>query len=124
MFGVVAKLTVTIFAIGLSCGLLAREVFAEEQNAKLNVSGIFPTSGSTTGGTAVTVTGAGFEKGTDISFGYVPAQVGYQRATGVEVVDETKITAITPAHTQGTVDVIVTKRNGETAALVRGFEYK
>jgi len=89
MFGVVAKLAVTIFAIGLCCGLLAREVFAEEENAKLNVSGISPTSGSTTGGTAVTVTGTGFEKGTVISFGYVPAQVGYQRATGVEVVDNT-----------------------------------
>jgi hypothetical protein len=110
------------FAYAPDC--LLGDCSVRKQNAQLTISRISPTSGSTAGGTAVTVTGSGFEKGSTVSFGYVPAKVGYQQATSIEVVDETTISALTPGHARGTVDVIVTKRNGETAALVRAFEYK
>ncbi len=52
------------------------------------------------GGTAVTITGTGFLAGATVSLGGTPA-------TGVTVVSSTSITATTPAHAAGAVDVVV-----------------
>jgi hypothetical protein len=59
------------------------------------VTSVAPTSGPDTGGTAVTITGTGFDSGvTNVTFGGTAA-------TGVTFVSSTSITATTPAHAAG-----------------------
>jgi hypothetical protein len=69
------------------------------------VTAISPHSGTTTGGTAVTITGTGLTGATSVTIGGVAA-------TGVTVVGATSITATTPAHAVGAVDVVVTTPGG------------
>ena len=69
-------------------------------NAPL-VSGVAPTAGPTAGGTAVTISGAGFGHATTVDF-------GANAATDVKVVSDSEITCTSPAGAAGTVDVHVT----------------
>ena len=62
-----------------------------------------PSSGSTAGGTSVTITGTGFNLVTGVSFGSTAA-------ASFTVNSTTSITAVTPARSAGTVDVRVTSR--------------
>ncbi len=77
--------------------------------ALTRVDSISPTSGSTAGGTAVTITGAGFTGTPTVTFGGVAA-------TSVVVVNSTTITAVTPAGSAGTASVLVTTPSGTNAA--------
>lgn len=74
-------------------------------------TGINPTSGPTTGGQTVTITGSGFVRGaTTVTFDGVPA-------TGVTVAPGgTSLTAVTPANAAGPAQVVVTTTGG-TATL-------
>ncbi|MEI8082793.1 MAG: IPT/TIG domain-containing protein, partial [Actinomycetes bacterium] len=85
-------------------------------SATKRVDSISPTSGLTTGGTAVTIRGSGLTGTTSVSFGGVAAPT-------MSVVDDTTITATTPAHTAGAVDVVVATTAGNIT-LVSGFEYR
>src|SRR5581483_346750 len=69
------------------------------------VSSVSPNSGPTGGGTSVTITGTNFTGATAVTF-------GGSAATGVTVVSATSITATTPAHAAGAVDVAVTTPGG------------
>ena len=69
------------------------------------VASVGPSSGSTTGGTSVTITGTNFTGATAVTFGGTAA-------TNVIVVGPTSITATTPAHAAGAVDVVVTTPGG------------
>jgi uncharacterized protein YhjY with autotransporter beta-barrel domain len=71
------------------------------------VSGIAPSSGPSSGGTTVTITGTGFGGATAVTFGASPA-------TGFTVNSATQITATAPAGT-GTVDIRVTTAGGTSA---------
>jgi len=71
------------------------------------VTSISPTSGPTSGGTMVVITGTGFSSATAVSFGATAA-------TGFTVISPTQITATSPAGT-GTVDVRVTTVGGTSA---------
>jgi hypothetical protein len=64
------------------------------------ISGIDPTFGSSSGGTAVTLTGVGFTGATGVLF-------DTDAATSFVVVNDNTITCETPAHAIGTVDVTV-----------------
>ena len=66
------------------------------------------------GGTAVTVTGTGFLAGATVTFGGTAA-------TNVTVVNSTTITATTPAHTAGAVNVVVTNTDGQSGTLKLGL---
>jgi hypothetical protein len=79
------------------------------------VSSISPTSGTTLGGTTVTITGTNFT-------GTITVTVGGVAATDVRASGTTSLTAITPAHAAGTVDVVVAASTG-TATLTSGFAY-
>ena len=68
------------------------------------VTGLSPTTGTTGGGTPVTITGTGFTGATVVDFGTTAA-------TGLTVVNDTKITATSPPGT-GVVDVTVTTPAG------------
>ena len=72
------------------------------------VTGLSPTHGPEVGGTTVTITGSHLTGATGVLFGTTPA-------TGVTVVNDTTITAIAPAHEDGTVDVTVTTGAGTSA---------
>jgi hypothetical protein len=80
------------------------------------VTSISPNSGTINGGTAVTITGTGFLAGATVS-------LGGTAATGVTVVNSTSITATTPAHAAGTVNVVVTNSDTQSGTLTQGFTY-
>jgi hypothetical protein len=82
----------------------------------VTTSGVTPNSGSTAGGTAVTITGTGFAAGATVTFGGAAA-------TGVVVMTSTTITAATPTHGAGAVTVTVTNPGGASGDLVNGFAY-
>ncbi|MFD5142656.1 IPT/TIG domain-containing protein [Streptomyces sp. NPDC058401] len=71
------------------------------------VTGISPASGTTAGGTAVTITGTDLTGATAVTFGATPA-------TGVSCT-ATSCTATSPAHAAGTVHVTVTTPGGISA---------
>jgi hypothetical protein len=79
------------------------------------ISKISPNSGSSNGGTAVTITGTNFIAGATVTFGGTAA-------TNVIVVSSTSITATTPAHAAGAVNVVVTDSSG-SGTLTNGFTY-
>ncbi len=79
------------------------------------VSNVSPNSGSTAGGTAVTITGTNFATGATVTFAGAAA-------TNVVVVNSTTITAATPAGSAGAVTVTVTV-GGQSGSLVNGFSY-
>ena len=81
-----------------------------------NPTGIAPADGKTTGGTMVTITGAGFQPNATATFDGLAA-------TGVMVVDANTITATTPAHGSGVVTIVVTNPDTTTGTLVSGFTY-
>ena len=72
------------------------------------VTAISPTSGSTAGGTAVTITGTGFTGATKVTFGGTAATI--------LTVTATSITCTTPARAAGTAGVAVTTPGGTNAA--------
>lgn len=82
----------------------------------LTVTGVSPASGSTAGGNTVTITGTGF---TDVSL----VNFGSFRATSFTVDSDTQITAIAPAGTAGTVDVIVFAAGAGNSATSAADQY-
>ncbi len=84
--------------------------------AAVSVTGVSPTSGPTTGGQHVTITGTGFSNGATVTFG---AAAG----SAVTVVSPTSITVTTPPHAKGTVDVRVTTSGG-ASPITTGDRYK
>jgi hypothetical protein len=74
------------------------------------VTEITPASGTTVGGTAVTIKGTGFLKGSTVTIG--------SAATSVVIVSETEITAKTAAHAAGKVSVEVTESGVKQSATV------
>ncbi|MCL4414504.1 MAG: IPT/TIG domain-containing protein, partial [Actinobacteria bacterium] len=71
------------------------------------VTAISPTSGPTSGGTTVTVTGTNFTGATAVDFGTTAAK-------SFSVVSSTGLSAVSPAGT-GTVDITVTTPTGTSA---------
>ena len=83
------------------------------------VSAVIPNTGSSAGGTSVTINGTNFFNPSTVTFGGVPA-------TNVVVVNADQITATTPAHAAGPVDVVVTDGGvclGISGTLPNGFTY-
>jgi hypothetical protein len=84
-------------------------------SAAPTLSAVSPSSGPSSGGTQVTITGTGFVAGTAVTFGGAAA-------TGITITSGTSLTAVTPAHAAGAVNVVVSNSNG-TATLAGGFTY-
>ena len=80
------------------------------------VSSISPTSGTTAGGTAVTIAGTGFVSGATVAIGGVAA-------TSVVVGSATSITAVTGARVAGTVDVVVTNPDTTWGTKASAYTY-
>jgi hypothetical protein len=92
------------------------EFFDTSTSPSPAISAIVPNSGATTGGTSVTISGSGFSTGATV-------MIGGAAATNVNVTSSTSITATTPAHVAGAVDVVVTNTNGLRSTLSGGYTY-
>ncbi|MCO7579070.1 MULTISPECIES: putative Ig domain-containing protein [Pseudomonas chlororaphis group] len=84
-------------------------------SATPTLTSVTPNTGSTAGATSVTLTGTNFTGATAVSFGGTAA-------TGYIVNNATTITATTPAHAAGAVNVAVTTPGG-SATLTNGYTY-
>jgi hypothetical protein len=78
------------------------------------INSLAPTSGSTLGGTTVTISGTSLSSASQVTFDGVPASFG--------VINNSTISAITPAGAAGAVDVVVTTAGG-SATAVGAFTY-
>jgi hypothetical protein len=99
-----------------------RQAFTSFTDAH-SLSSVSPATGSTSGGTAVTISGSGFLPATQAS--YVVKFDGLN-ATGVTRTNSNTLTATTPAHALGFVNVAVTMTTSsasETVTLTNGFQY-
>jgi hypothetical protein len=85
-------------------------------NPAPTVSAIAPNTGTANGGTAVTVTGTGFQSGAAVT-------IGGTAATSVTVMSSTSITAKTPAHAAGAADVVVKNTDNQAGSLSGGYTY-
>jgi uncharacterized repeat protein (TIGR02059 family) len=80
------------------------------------VTSISPTSGTTAGGTSVTITGTNFISGATVT-------IGGSSCTSVVVVSSTSITCTTPSGTAGPQNVVVATGVSPNATLTGGFTY-
>lgn len=84
------------------------------------VTAVNPTTGSPQGGTNVMITGSGFLE--DVT-GATSVTFGGLAATGVVVVDDTTISAVTPAGVDDTIVVVQVENSSGIGALGAGFHY-
>ena len=76
---------------------------------------VFPTTGITSGGDSVAITGTGLTGTTSVNFGTTPA-------TSFTVIGDTEVNAITPAQLVGTVPINITTPGGTDSSLSFGFQ--
>ena len=79
------------------------------------ITSVEPNSGSTDGGTIITINGNSFHKKSTVTIGGIQVSPLSKSSTS--------ITAETPPHPIGAVDIVVTNPNGRSATLVNGFTY-
>jgi hypothetical protein len=79
------------------------------------VTAVSPVSGSTSGGTVITLSGTDFTGSTVTVGGVAATNVAFQGTTG--------ITATAPAHAAGAADIIVTNSDGQKVTKTGGFTY-
>jgi len=84
--------------------------------ASLMVSAVTPPNGTANGATSVTIAGDGFQAGARVTF-------GDSTTPNITVIDGTRLTVVTPAHTPGPVDVIVTNLDGKSVRVAEAFTY-
>jgi IPT/TIG domain len=77
---------------------------------------IVPAVGPVAGNTPVTITGTGFTGATSVTFGGTAA-------TSFLVVSDFSITAVTPAHATGAVNVVITTPGGGTATGTNAYTF-
>jgi hypothetical protein len=85
--------------------------------AKPAVTDISPKEGSTKGGEEVRFTGSGFVQESIVKFGTVPA------AKSAVDLEKMTITAVTPEHAAGTVDVTVVNPGNQSAVVAGAFTF-
>jgi hypothetical protein len=92
------------------------EFFSATPNTAPIATSVSPNSGPVAGGTVVSITGTGFTNGATVTFGGTAA-------SAVNVVGSTTITATTPAHASGQVNVVVRNPNTQSSTLPNAFTY-
>ncbi|MGF9562914.1 IPT/TIG domain-containing protein [Neorhizobium sp. BT27B] len=102
--------TVDVTVVAPTGTIVAANAFTYVPEAPPTVLLVAPLTGSTAGGTSVTITGTNFTGATAVSFGGVAA-------TNVTVVNALTITATTPAHVAGLAGVSVTTPAGTGSGL-------
>jgi hypothetical protein len=110
---ILLMLTVGVATAFFSCG--DKKSPTGPSSTDLTVIAISPGSGTTLGGTAITITGTHFAAGATV-------MIGGAAATSITLVSDTSITAMTPQHATGASDVIVSA-GGKTGTLRSGFTF-
>lgn len=77
---------------------------------------VSPSRGPASGGTPITITGDDFAPGAIVLFDGLPA-------LNVVVLTTTAIAAVTPAHAEGVVDVVVANPDGESVIAAGGYTH-
>jgi hypothetical protein len=95
---------ITVSAPGVTSALGSADRFEVDAAIAPAVTSLGTSSGSSAGGTSVTITGTNFTGASGVSFGTVAATF--------TVVSDTSIVAVSPSQPTGTVDVIVTTPTG------------
>lgn len=80
-----------------------------------NLTAVTPATGTASGNAGVTLTGTHFSGTLAVTFGGIAA-------TSVNVVSDTMLTAVTPPHAMGAVDVVITTPQG-SSTLNNGYTY-
>lgn len=80
------------------------------------VSSVSPSSGSTVGGTSMSVTGSNFVSGSSVS-------VGGTSCSSVTFTSSTQLMCTTPAGAAGAADVVVTNPDTQAVTFTGGFTY-
>lgn len=110
-FAACAALSMALSMLAAACG---SDSPSGPTTSSLKVTAVSPSSGSTTGGNTVTITGTGFASDATVT-------IGGAAATNVVVTGTTTITAVTGARpTAGAADVTVTS-GGRSSALTNAF---
>jgi uncharacterized repeat protein (TIGR01451 family) len=95
-------------------------VFADAGATTPTITTVSPASGSSSGGTTITVTGTGFQSGATVTFLDATRAAA---ASSVTFVSSTTLTAVTPAHAVGLTDVVVGNPTRRTATKAGGFTF-
>src|SRR5438552_10589123 len=103
--------TLKLVADGQSSLLHAETMFTDATNS------LSPRAGTTAGGTPVTITGNGFTSGASFAVRFGGTTVSATRVTS------TTLTAVTPAHVAGSVDVTVVINGVDDMPLTNGYTY-
>jgi hypothetical protein len=101
---------------GQTATLVNAYTYGTATPAAPTLSSISPTSGTTAGGTVVTLNGANFVSGATVT-------VGGTAMTGVTFVSASQLRATAPAGTAGAKTIVVTNPSGQTATLTNAFTY-
>lgn len=98
--------------------LVARNVLNPREDCNQTLSSITPTSGPISGGTAVTIRGAGF------SCGVSSVKIGGQDCSGVRIISNSELTCITPAGQSSYTSLdVVAEVSGVSVALYAAWMY-
>ena len=81
------------------------------------ISSLHPAAVATSGGSLVTISGAGMEAGSRVTIGGVEATV-------LEFLDSQTMTVLAPARRAGVVDVVITNPDGRSGILPGEFTYR
>jgi hypothetical protein len=81
----------------------------------IGIGSLTPSSGSTAGGATVTISGDGFDSGTQIEVDGISVPTGFVSAES--------ITFVSPAHSMGGVEVSVQNSSGQTYVLQDAFTF-
>ena len=124
-----SKISITITTAGQTVRLLVAGYYYYSGQGMMNltvsnsgstaptVTRVATVAGPSTGGTAVTLYGSGFVAGSTVTFGATAA-------TGVSFLTPNVLTATTPAHSAGVVDIAVTNPGPLTGRLLSNFTYQ
>lgn len=96
--------------------LLAASVGPVSAAPAPQITGISPSGGPIYGGTLVTITGSGFTGATNVQF-------GEKNGTALDVINDSRLTIITPANPAGTVDVSVYSAAGARSTWMASAVY-
>jgi N-acetylneuraminic acid mutarotase len=119
-----------VFQVNVTTGAIAIVFSSVKDNAKVSaiqiaaggngpapsISSISPTTGSTGGGTQLTINGANFMSGPVIT-------VGGTSVSAITSFSPTSIGVTTPAHAAGAADVTVTNGDGQSVTLTGAYTY-
>jgi hypothetical protein len=115
--GAVGTLTINVTVTNAAGCSDAKSANVTVTPPPVTVTSVSPVGGTIAGGSAVTINGTGFNAGATVTF-------GGSAATNVVVVSAIKITARTPAHAAGSVNVTVTNTDTSNGTLTNGYLYK